>query len=134
MTDTTQNDQQAIRDMVHTWLEASKRGDSPTLLTLLADDVVFITPAREPFGKEAFAGHEDEMKDVKMEADIDIKEIEVAGPWAWMRSFLKVSFTPKDGNPSKMSGHILTVLQKQPDGRWVIKRDANFVQPDKAES
>ena len=120
--------------MVHTWLEASKRGDSATLLTLLADDVVFITPAREPFGKEAFAGHEDEMKDVKMEADIDIKEIEVAGPWAWMRSFLKVSFTPKDGNPSKMSGHILTVLQKQPDGRWVIKRDANFVQPDKAES
>ena len=120
--------------MVHTWLEASKRGDSATLLTLLADDVVFITPGREPFGKEAFAGHEDEMKDVKMDADIDIKEIEVAGPWAWMRSFLKVSFTPKDGNPSKMSGHILTVLQKQPDGRWVIKRDANFVQPDKAES
>lgn len=136
MTDTTQNDKQAIRDMVHTWLEASKQGDSATLLTLLADDVVFITPGREPFGKEAFAvqdagAHASQMKDMNMEAEIDIKEIEVAGPWAWMRSFLKVSFTPKDGDPSKMSGHILTVLQKQPDGRWVIKRDANFVKPDK---
>ena len=134
MTDSTQNDKQAIRDMVHTWLEASKRGDSTTLLKLLADDVVFITPGREPFGKEAFAAQDDQMKDMNMEADIDIKEIEVAGSWAWMRSFLKVSFTPTGSTPSKMSGHILTVLQKQPNGQWVIKRDANFVQPDKSES
>jgi uncharacterized protein (TIGR02246 family) len=130
MTDITQNDKQAIRDMVHAWLEASKRGDTATLLNLLADDVVFITPGREPFGKVQFAAHDDNMKDVEMDAEIDIKEIEVAGPWAWMRSFLKVTFTPKDGDTSKLSGHILTVLQKQPDGRWVIKRDANFVKPD----
>jgi uncharacterized protein (TIGR02246 family) len=131
VTDTIENDKQAIRDMVHRWLEASKQGDSATLQNLLADDVVFITPGREPFGKEAFAGQNDEMKDMRMEAEIDIKEIEVAGPWAWMRSFLNVTFTPTGGNPSKMSGHILTVLQKQPDGKWVIKRDANFVQPEK---
>jgi uncharacterized protein (TIGR02246 family) len=133
MTDMTQNDKQAIREMVHTWLEASKKGDSPSLLNLLADDVIFITPGREPFGKEAFESSQ-QMNDVTMEAEIDIKEIEVAGPWAWMRSFLKVTFTPAGGEPSKMSGHILTVLQKQPDGRWVIKRDANFVQPEKPQS
>ena len=132
MTDTSQNDKHAIREMVHTWLEASKRGDSTTLLNLLADDVIFITPGREPFGKEAFEGGEEQMKDMNMEAEIDIKEIEVAGPWAWMRGFLTVTFTPSGGEPSKMSGHILTVLQKQSDGRWVIKRDANFVQPEKA--
>lgn len=131
MTDTTQDERQAIRDMVQRWLEASKKGDSATLMNLMASDVIFITPGKEPFGKEAFEGGQDQMKDTKMEAEIDIKEIEVAGPWAWMRSFLKVTFTPAGGNPSKMSGHILTVLQKQPDGRWVIKRDANFVQPDK---
>lgn len=130
MTNTSQDDKQAIRDMVQTWLEASKRGDSRTLLSLLADDVIFITPGREPFGKEAFEGGEQQMKDMNMEAEIDIKEIEVAGPWAWMRSFLTVTFTPTGGNSSKMSGHILTVLEKLPDGRWVIKRDANFVQPE----
>ena len=128
--DERQKDKQAIREMVHRWLEASKQGDSNTLLSLLADDVIFITPGREPFGKEAFAGGGDEMKNMKMEADIDIKEIEVAGDWAWMRSFLKVSVTPAGGNATKHSGHILTIFQRQPDDRWVIKRDANFVKPE----
>lgn len=129
--ETHQKDKQAIREMVDRWLEASKQGDANTLLSMLADDVIFITPEREPFGKEAFASGGDEMKNMNMEADIDIKEIEVAGDWAWMRSFLKVSFTPADGNAVKHSGHILTILQKQPDDRWVIKRDANFVRPER---
>ena len=124
-----QKDEQAIRAAVNTWIEATKKNDSNTLLNLLADDVIFITPVREPFGKEAFRGHDDEMKAVKVEPNIDIKEIEVAGDWAWMRSFLEVTFTPADNNPTKHAGHILTIFQKQPDGRWVIKRDANFVQP-----
>lgn len=126
----TIDDKQAIRHMVKQWLEASKQGDTNTLLSLLADDVIFITPGKEPFGKEAFAGGGDEMKHMQMEADIDIKEIEVAGDWGWMRSFLKVSFTPAGGNQTKLAGHVLTVLQKQPDGCWVIKRDANFVKPE----
>ncbi|HKS07974.1 MAG TPA: SgcJ/EcaC family oxidoreductase [Pyrinomonadaceae bacterium] len=131
VTDVSQDDKQAIRDMVHSWLEASKNGDNATLLTLMADDVLFITPGNEPFGNDQWKAGNDQMKDMKMEADIDIKEIEVAGPWAWMRSFLKISITPPGGETSKLAGHILTILQKQPDGRWVIKRDANFVQPEK---
>ena len=128
-----QDDEQAIREMVDNWLEASKRGDVTKLLNLLADDVLFITPGREPFGKEEFAaGNQESMNDTKMEAAIDIKEIEVAGEWAWMRSFLRVSFTPAEGDAMKLAGHILTVLQKNPDGRWVIKRDANFVAPGTA--
>lgn len=128
-----QDDEQAIREMVDTWLEASKRGDVATLLNLLADDVLFITPGKEPFGKQEFAaGNQDSMNNTKMEAAIDIKEISVAGPWAWMRSFLRVTFTPAEGDATKLSGHILTILQKNPGGKWVIKRDANFVMPETA--
>jgi len=47
-----------------------------------------------------------------------------------MRSFLKVTFTPAGGNPTKHSGHILTILHKNADGKWVIARDANFVMPE----
>jgi len=126
--DGRQKDKQAIRETVDRWLEASKQGDVNTLLSLLADDVIFITPDREPFGKEAFAGASNE--NPEMEAAIDIKEIEVAGDWAWMRSFLKVRFTPPGGDATKHSGHILTIFQKQSDDRWVIKRDANFVKPE----
>jgi len=124
-----QDDKQAIRESVNTWLAASKKGDLSTLLDLLADDVLFIVPGKEPFGKEAFATAQEQMKDVEMDATIDIKEIEVMGAWAWMRNFLTVSFT-RDGKTAKHSGHILNIWQKNSDGRWVIKRDANFVRPD----
>jgi|SRR5215216_3631429 len=128
-----QDDKQAIREMVNTWLEASKQGDLTTLLNLLADDVIFIVPGREPFGKQEFAaGNQESMNDTKMEAAINIKEIEIAGELAWMRSFLKVTFTRPEGEPAKLSGHILTILQKNADGQWVIKRDANFVAPESA--
>jgi len=125
-----QDDKQSIRESVDTWLTASKKGDVSTMLDLLADDVLFIVPGKEPFGKEAFAAaNREQMKNVDMDATIDIKEIEVVGQWAWMRSFLNISFT-RDGKTAKHSGHILTIWQKNSDGRWVIKRDANFVKPD----
>ena len=128
-----QADKQAIREMVDTWLEASKRGDLTTLLNLLADDVLFIVPGQEPFGKEEFAAqNQEQMNDTKMEAKIDIKEIEVVGAWAWMRSFLRITFTRSEGEPTNLSGHILTILEKNSDGKWVIKRDANFVTPETA--
>lgn len=129
---TTTNEEQAIREMVETWLEASKKQELTTLLGLLDDDVLFITPGKEPFGKEEFAAGHDEMKDVRMEAAIDIKEIKVTGEWAWMRSFLKVAFTPTGGDTTKLSGHILTILKKTADRKWVIYRDANFVKPESA--
>jgi len=125
-----QDDKQSIRESVDTWLTASKKGDVSTMLDLLADDVLFIVPGKEPFGKEAFAAaNREQMKNVDMDATIDINEIEVVGQWAWMRSFLNISFT-RDGKTAKHSGHILTIWQKNSDGRWVIKRDANFVKPD----
>ena len=125
-----QDDQQAIRESVETWLAASKKGDLSTMLDLLADDVLFIVAGKEPFGKEQFAtANQQQMKDVEMDAKIDIKEIEVAGDWAWMRSFLDLTFT-REGKTASHSGHILTIWQKNSSGRWVIKRDANFVKPE----
>ena len=129
----SQQEKQKIRQLIDTWLDASKRHDVPTLLKLLADDVLFITPGREPFGKEEFATTNEQMKDTQLEAAIDIKEIEVVDDWAWMRSFLRVSFTKAGKDPMRLAGHILTILQKNPEGQWVIKRDANFVAPEKPE-
>ena len=128
----TEDDREAIRQSVERWLEAGKKGDLATMLELLADDVLFIVPGQEPFGKQAFAAaNKKQMQDMQMDATIDIKEIEVAGEWAWMRSFLNVTFT-RDGKAAKHSGHILNIWQKNSAGRWVIKRDANFVKPEGA--
>ena len=47
-------DEQAIRELVSTWMKASEAGDANTVLSLMADDVIFMVPGREPFGKEEF--------------------------------------------------------------------------------
>jgi uncharacterized protein (TIGR02246 family) len=48
------NDEQQIRDLVATWMSATKAGDISTVSGLMTDDVVFVT-GQPPFGKEKFA-------------------------------------------------------------------------------
>jgi hypothetical protein len=44
------DDQRAIRELVDTWLAASKAGDLATVLSLIKDDAIFMVPGRKPFG------------------------------------------------------------------------------------
>ena len=124
------NDESAIRELVDQWLAASKSGDLEARLSLLADDVVFMVPGKEPFGKKEFAATCKEMKDILVEGTSDIKEIKVLGDWAWMRNRLKVTIRPPDGKSQVHSGYVLTILRKNPDGNWVIARDANLLTPE----
>ena len=49
-------DEQEIRQLVVTWLEATKKGDIPTVLGLMAEDVVFLVPGQPPMiGRDSFA-------------------------------------------------------------------------------
>jgi uncharacterized protein (TIGR02246 family) len=127
--DVVHDEEQAIRQLVDTWLTASESGDLSTILTLMADDVIFMVPGREPFGKQEFAENYKQMKGVKLTTKSDIQEIKVLGEWAWMRNLLRVTFTPGDGSPTTHSGYVLTILRKSSDGRWAIVRDANLLTP-----
>jgi uncharacterized protein (TIGR02246 family) len=49
------DDERAIRDLVATWMKANEGGDVKTVLSLMADDMIFTVPSREPFGKMYFA-------------------------------------------------------------------------------
>jgi len=121
------DDEQAIRDLVDRWMEASRRGDTATVLDLMADDVLFMTPSREPFGKEAFRQTSEAMSDVRMEGRAEIQEIEVQGDWAWIRNHLDLTITRAEGEPLRRSGYTLTILRKESGGRWRLFRDANLV-------
>jgi uncharacterized protein (TIGR02246 family) len=121
------NDEDAIRDLVAAWMAASKAGDVQTVLGLMTDDVVFMVPGREPFGKEAFAASSAAMKGVEFEGTSEIRELQVLGDWAYLRNHIQISMTPPGGTPMKRSGFTLTILRKQPDGRWLLARDANLV-------
>jgi uncharacterized protein (TIGR02246 family) len=120
-------DERAIRDLVDTWMAASRAGDTQTVLGLMTDDVVFMVPGREPFGKAAFTAMSQGMKGMRMEGTSDIREIEVLGDWAYLRNYITVTLTPPDGAAVRRAGYTLTIFRKQPDGRWLLARDANLV-------
>jgi uncharacterized protein (TIGR02246 family) len=121
------DDERAIRDLVATWMAASQAGDLETVLGLMADDVVFMVPGREPFGKQEFAAMSRGMPNVRIEGSADIRELRVLGDWAWLRNRLEVTATPPGGEPVRRAGYVLTILRKEPDGRWVLARDANLL-------
>ena len=122
-----QQDERAIRDLVDKWLAASKAGDVAAVLKLMDDDVVFMVPGQEPFGKDKFAAGAQAMRSFRIEGTSEIQELKVLGEWAWMRNRLKMTITPPNGTPKTRSGYTLTILRKKPDGQWVITRDANLL-------
>ncbi|MBC8106603.1 MAG: SgcJ/EcaC family oxidoreductase [Anaerolineae bacterium] len=121
------DDEQAIRDLVDNWMTASRAGDSATLLSLLADDVIFMVPGMQPFGKEAFA-RSPSPDDPKIDGDAEIIELKNLGDgWALLRNRLRITITPQSGQPILKTGYTLTILRKTPRGQWQISRDANLV-------
>ena len=126
------SDEQQIRELVAAWMAATKSGDVDTVLGLMADDVVFLVPGREPMRKGEFAAAARAQASgtaPKFDGTSDIQEIQVAGDWAFMWTRLRVVATPPDGAPPiERAGHTLTVLRKQA-GRWLLARDANLLAP-----
>ena len=121
------DDERAIRE----WMAATKAGDVATVLGLMSDDVVFMVPGREPFGKRQFAATSQGMAGVRLEGSSEIVELQVLGDWAWVRNRLRVTVTPPGGQPMTRAGYTLTILRRQSEGRWVLTRDANLLAPER---
>ena len=121
------DDERAIRELVDTWMAASKAGDSAAVLELMTDDVLFMVCGREPFGKEEFRANSESMRDLKMDGRAEILEMELLGDRAWIRNRIDLVLTPPEGEPLHRSGYMLTILRKGDDDRWRLFRDANLV-------
>jgi uncharacterized protein (TIGR02246 family) len=121
------DDEHAIREVIATWMRASTAGDVATILDLMTEDVVFLVPGQEPFGKEAFAAASNGMKGATLEGKSDIREIEVRGDWAYVRSYLEIAMTPAGGTTVRRKGYTLSIFRKGGDGQWRLARDANLL-------
>ena len=121
-------DERAIRALIATWMEASKAGDLSTVSSLIAEDAVFMVPGQKPFGKEAFKAASAGMSNLQIDGKSQIEEIRVLGDWAYLRNRIELAITPRQGGQAmRRRGYTLTILRKEPDGRWVLARDANLV-------
>jgi uncharacterized protein (TIGR02246 family) len=119
-------DERAIRQVVETWMTASKSGDVSTIVNLMTDDVTFMVPGEEPFGKEAFAAAAKGVGQMNMEGTSEVVELQVHGHWAFIRNRIEIILTSPDGNRTRRS-YTLTLLRKEADGQWRLARDANLV-------
>jgi len=126
-------DEQAIRDLIQTWMRASAAGDTAKVLSLMTEDAVFLVAGREPMrGRAQFAAAA-AGNPMRMEGQSEVQEVVVRGDLGYCWTRLRVSATPAQGGaPMRRSGHTLTILRKQADGSWLLARDANLLAPDPA--
>ena len=124
-------DERQIRDMHSSWIEAVNAGDLARLLTLVADDVVFLNPGQLPFGRDGFsANYAAAQRQARIHCVSELDDVVVASDVAYTRSHDALAVMPHgDGDARQFAGHRITVYRKQPDGRWLLARDANTLSP-----
>jgi uncharacterized protein (TIGR02246 family) len=122
-------DEQQIRRLIDKWRRASTAGDLETVLGLMADEAIFLTPGQPPMTKQAFAAAFKGFSGrVRMESTSDIKEIYAVGDLAYCWSHISVVMTSLDtGERKERAGHTLTVFRKSSNGSWLLSRDANLM-------
>jgi uncharacterized protein (TIGR02246 family) len=123
-------DERAVRELHSVWIDAVNAGDLARLLTLMADDVVFLSPGQAPFGQDGFsAGFSAAHQRARIQCISELEEVVVVGDVAYTRSRDSLSVTPGDGEEARLAGYRITIHRKQPDGRWVLARDAHTLSP-----
>lgn len=128
-------DVQAIRALVGRWHAATSAADIDTVLSLMAEDVVFLVGGQPPMrGRATF---ERALRTLltthRIDSNSDIQDVQVSGDMAYCWTALTVFITPRaGGTAATRTGHGLSVLKREADGRWVVIRDANLLGPSRA--
>ena len=123
-------DEQAIRNLVAQWHSATAAGDVDTVLGLMSRDVVFLIAGRPPMrGRDGFErGLRELLKTHRIESGGDIQELQVSGDLAYCWTLLNVRVVPlAGGTVNQRTGNALSIFRRQPDGRWLLVRDANLL-------
>jgi uncharacterized protein (TIGR02246 family) len=124
-------DERAIREVHEAWIDAVNAGELHRLLAMVTDDVVFLNPGDEGLGRDGFsakfsAAHQQ----LRIRCVSELEEVVVAGEVAYTRSRDSLSVSPLvGGEESRLAGDRMTIYRKQPDGRWLLARDANVLSP-----
>src|SRR5204862_2849101 len=91
-------DEREIREVHSTWIDAVNAGDLVRLLTLMADDVVFLNPGREPFGRDGFSpGFSAAHEQARIHCISELEDVVVVGEVAYTWSRDTLSVTPRAG-------------------------------------
>jgi uncharacterized protein (TIGR02246 family) len=125
------NDEQKIREVHTTWIDAVNIGDLRRLLALITDDVVMLNPGGEPLSRAGFIEKfSSALQEFRFKCISDLEEVLVSGDVAFTRSRDSLSIGPRGSNDvTQFAGYRMTVYRKQADGRWLLARDAHTLTP-----
>lgn len=125
------SDEQSIREVHATWIDAVNAGDLARLLSMTADDVAFLIPGEESSDRDAFAtkfaaAHQQ----LRIRCVSELMNVEIVDKVAYTLSRDSLTVSPRGGGEeSRLAGDRLTIYRKQPDGGWLLARDANVLSP-----
>jgi ketosteroid isomerase-like protein len=125
----TSADMEAINALHQRDMEASRKFDVDTLVSLWADDIVTLSQGEPPMiGKEANRASilrlRDDSRDVHI-ADyiLSFNEVKIVGDWAFEWGTYSGTVRPvRGGEASRTTGNVIRVLKKDSDGSWKIAR------------
>jgi len=125
------HDERALRELHTVWIDAVNAGDLALLQTLMADDAVFLNPGKAPLGRAEFAvGFSAAHQQAEIHCVSDLEEVAILGEAAYTLCRDSLSVTPRAGGAARdLAGHRITIYRRQPDGRWLLARDANTLLP-----
>ena len=121
------SDEREIHTMHSIWIDAVNTSDLASLLTLVAEDVVFLTPNQAPFDQKGFSSNfMTAHQQMQICCTSELEEVVVVGEVAYTRSRDTLSVTPRaGGHAAQLAGHRMTAYRKQSDGRWLLSRDVH---------
>src|SRR3954468_4408392 len=124
-------DELAIRELHSIWIDAVNAGDLARLLTLMADDVVFLNLGEEGLGRDGFSTKfSAAQQQVRIYCVSELMDVAVVGEVAYTLSRDSLSVSPHGGGEEiRVPGDRMTIYRKQPDVRWLLASDANVLSP-----
>jgi ketosteroid isomerase-like protein len=67
---------------------------------------------------------------VRINCISELEDVAIVGEVAYTLSRDSLSVTPRaTGEATQLAGHRIAIYRKQPDGRWLLARDAHTVSP-----
>jgi uncharacterized protein (TIGR02246 family) len=121
------SDEQAIRKSHSTWIDAVNAGDLDRLLSMMTDDIIFLSPGESPTARDDFppkftSAHQR----LLINCVSELEEVVVAGDVAYTRSRDSLSLRSRGGgDATQLGGYRMTVYRRQADGRWLLARDVH---------
>lgn len=124
-------DVHAVRQIALRWTAAIERGDIDALKHLMADDIIVVHGnGRTLSGRDAvIADLARSMENFHIRQSLEFEETIVVGDWAFDRTRVHTTITPRDGGMGKeFYSKTLTLLRRAVSGEWAVARVIGVVE------